>query len=170
MLSKMLKNGLKVLILYIPLIGIAFVLLTFLQKYYMNTGSDLNNIIVKLFLILLISTYFFVIGKMVGTKSRSRYDFLSIALVAVVGIFLFLLSSLSGGLGANVKLTEASLPASIFLSPFILIGLAFDVEINIIFFVGCFIIASIIIGISIRRRRIKLRKIRRSHESSKINK
>lgn len=160
----MIKNGIKVLIFYIPLVGIAYVILSFLQKYYMNTGMSLNNLPVKIFLVLIVAVYFYMIGKLMGTKSKSRYDFTAINLVALIGLFLFLLSFFSDGIGHNIRLTEANLPASIFLSPYIMLGLAFGLEINIIFIVVCLVISSILIGISIRRRRIKLKRIRRSYE------
>lgn len=159
----MIKNGLKVLILYIPLVGISYVILTFLQKYYISTGSTLNNIFVKVFLLLIFTVYFYFIGKIMGTKSKARFDFFSINLVAVVSLFLFALSAFSDGIGPHIKLTAASLPASIFLSPYIMLGIAFNLDINIIFIISCLIITSLIVGISIRRRRIKIRNIRRSN-------
>lgn len=164
----MIKNGLKVLILYIPLVGISYVILTFLQKYYISTGLTLNNIFVKVFLLLIFTVYFYFIGKIMGIKSKARFDFFSINLVAVVSLFLFALSTFSDGIGPNIKLTAASLPASIFLSPYIMLGIAFNLDINIIFIISCLIITSLIIGISIRRRRIKIRNIRRSNERQTI--
>lgn len=159
----MFKNNLKILFYYLIVIGITYGFLFAFDALYQNSTTQLNNIIVKIFFVLFYISLFALGGRIVGIRQRSSGDFFSFSLVFFIGLALYFLAYLGGGLNFSENMNILMLPGQIFLSPFFLITSILGKEFNLFYYVIISLVISISVGLSIKRNRVKRRYKKKSN-------
>lgn len=161
----MFKNNFKVLLFYILILGVTYGFLSAFNTLYLNSTTQLNNIIVKVFFIIFYISLFVLAGKLVGIKQNHNLDFFSFLLVFLIGLGLYFLAYLGGGLNFSENMNILMLPAQIFLSPFLLISSILGIDFNLLFYTVTSFIVTIVIGLSVRRSRVKRKYFKRKNNS-----
>lgn len=161
MQNKVFSNNLKMFFYYIFILFITFLILAGINILNIKLDTDFNNIIIKAFFLIIYIWLFYSSGKIIGVRGKYQTDFSNFLLVFLLGLFIYLIAFLGGGLGDLENMNLITLPAYIFLSPFILISTIIGFKFSIFIYIILSIFISVLIGLSIRRKRVKLRNRRR---------
>lgn len=146
----MVKNNIKTFFLYSIIILITFLLLNGLMILENNTSLSMNNSIIKFIIIIFYILLFFIVGKIIGKKTNFISDFSSFILVFSIGLMLFFLGILAGGINLEQITNVATLPALVFLSPLILISIILNLSFNLLTFSILSGYVNLIIGFGIQ--------------------
>ncbi|NLD17109.1 MAG: hypothetical protein GX666_05925 [Tissierellia bacterium] len=153
----MFKNNLKVFIYYFLVLGITYGILTAFDTLYRSSTTQFNNLVMKVFFAIFYVLLFIICGKIVSIKEHPSKDFLNFLLVFIVGLGLFFLAYLGGGMDFSQDMNILMLPAQVFLSPFILLSTITGRRFDILFYIITSLLISVVIGLSTRRTRVKRR-------------
>lgn len=153
----MFKNNLKVFIYYFLVLGITYGILTAFDTLYLSSTTQFNNLVMKVFFAIFYVLLFIICGKIVSIKEHPSKDFLNFLLVFIVGLGLFFLAYLGGGMDFSQDMNILMLPAQVFLSPFILLSTITGRRFDILFYIITSLLISVVIGLSTRRTRVKRR-------------
>lgn len=154
----MLKNNLKTLFIYFLFILITLGLLIFINYLYRNTDVRFSGFVFSVLMVTLYVISLLCLAKIIGVGESYRYDFFNFLLVTVIGIFLYFLAELGGGVGRNIKINLLNIFGSIYLSPYIMITEILGYKFSIIWLVLISFVSSMIVGLSLRRIRVKLKR------------
>lgn len=153
----MLKNNIKILFYYFFVIILTFGLLIIIDKLYQSGVVSLDNILVKIFFLVIYFIIFILGGKIVNTKQHISKDYLNFILVFTIGMVFYLLSLVGWKLKNGAIGTLLRLPAQVFLSPFVFLASVIGEKFGMIFYVILSALISFLMGLSTRRLRLKKR-------------
>lgn len=161
MQNKFFSNNIKMLFYYIFILIFTFAILAGINLMNIKLDMNFNNLIVKIFFLVIYVWIFVLAGNVIGTRGSYHTDFSNYVLVFFIGLLIYLTAWLGGGLEGIDSMNMVTLPGYIYLSPYILISTIIGIDFSIIVYVVLSIIFSVIIGLSLRRKRVKRRNRRR---------
>lgn len=161
MQNKIFSNNIKMLFYYVLILIFTFAILAGINIMNIKLDMNFNNLIVKIFFLVIYIWIFILAGNVIGTRGSYYTDFSNYILVFIIGLFIYLTAWLGGGLESLDSMNLVTLPGYIYLSPYILISTIIGIDFSIIVYLVLSLIFSIIIGLSLRRKRVKQRNKRR---------